>query len=75
VETAETIDIEKLQKTLKPFLGPARAGRRFTPPVGSVRVKDLVRAGRLDAIRTDLGLLIDPESIERYERERGESGR
>jgi hypothetical protein len=70
-----TAEIDKLQERLKPFLGPGRAGRRCTPPVGSVRIKDLVKAGKLDAIRTDLGLLIDPESIERYERERQESGR
>jgi hypothetical protein len=42
------------------------------PPVTGCRVKDLVRAGKLDAIRTDLGLLIDSHSIARFQRERAD---
>jgi hypothetical protein len=61
-----------LERQLKDWTGPTRTGRRLK--VGGQRVRNLVKDGRLDAIRTDLGLLIDPRSVERYEQERAESG-
>jgi hypothetical protein len=58
-----------LEATLKDWMGPAKAGRRLN--VGPTRIRNLVKEGGLDAIRTDLGLLISPTSIERLMRERG----
>jgi len=51
------------------WIGRSEAARRLTVSVESVR--QWVRAGRLRAIRTRLGMLIDPESVEalRVERE------
>jgi hypothetical protein len=66
------INSAEIEEQLARFLGPTRAGRLLDPPVSGARVKDLVRAGKLDAIKTDLGLLIDPGSIERLQQERTE---
>lgn len=62
-----------IEQRLKDWPGPTKAGRRFNPPVCGARVRHLVREGRLEAIRTGLGLLIDPESLERFLREREET--
>jgi hypothetical protein len=57
-----------LEMQLKGWPGPTKAGRRLN--VCGARVRNLVREGRLAAIRTELGLLINPESLERLVRER-----
>ena len=48
---------------------PVDAGRQLG--VSAAQVKALVAKGRLDAIRTPLGRLIDPASVEREQRRRG----
>ena len=50
------------------WLSPAQAGRVLG--VTSQRVQDLVDSGRLVGVRTPLGRLVDPQSVERLVAER-----
>ncbi len=53
---------------LEDMLLPSAAGRILD--IGPARVKQLLDAGRLSAVRTPYGRLIDPTSVERLRRER-----
>jgi hypothetical protein len=66
------IDVAEMQKEIAQYRAPTKAGRLFDPPVSGQRVKDLVREGRISAIKTDLGWLIHVNSIEQFQRERAE---
>jgi excisionase family DNA binding protein len=51
------------------WLKPIEAGRQLG--VTSTRVKQLIAEGKLDAVKTRLGRLIDPASVDREQRRRG----
>lgn len=50
------------------WLAPVEAGKALG--VTSARVRQLISAGQLEAVRTPLGRLVDPASVDALRRER-----
>jgi hypothetical protein len=61
-------DAKELERFLENWRGTTRTGLRLG--VGPQRVRDLVKEGKLVAIKTDVGMLVNWDSVEQLERER-----
>ena len=56
------------ETTVTQWLAKSQAANRLE--CSSARIKQLVNSGQLRAVRTQLGVLIDPLDVERLRRER-----